>query len=535
MWYGMDDDDTGTRADNPILVVAESVAMVSRMPLADLQVREAAEIIATESDEKAGVETSVETDEAKDVESDEHQDPATNESQQDTLGDTVRTTLGLVDLRRVDRRLGQFGMLRAISLLRHLTNDNDNDNGASSERSGRYCSLGQQEASAEADDDTVSLEEVMGSGAEINEAHQEAVVMDMVPPPTEMSINDGLAAEETMINVAVAEAEVEMQRAAAGGGEEATAVRLRLRQMGSLKRPRQCGTPGCVRTDHHPGPCTGQQVLGPRQRRPSARVLVEHETDADATEEQVAAESDDKAPPTEMPMLGPRRRKKQPPLPGWRVVRYAAPTGRDERHFKHIQTGRYARGATQMWRMEEELRGGRWSGCQIFPANTSERTREEESSCGCGCGSTRDLASEEHAAAATPQAADHDDDGDSSDDWEPGSRSRSMQGSQRKHPRRGEASSPASEASEASCTLCAWDDDEKGNEILLCDGCDAAFHQKCVAAWYKVQPSRAALCSSHPISTRSQTGALTATAPYPGACPRLSTACLRARGSAPLA
>jgi hypothetical protein len=305
--------------------------------------------------------------------------------------------------------------------------------------------------------------------------------------------------------------------------------------MGSLKRPRQCGTPGCVRTDHHPGPCTGQQVLGPRQRRPSARVLVEHETDADATEEQVAAESDDKAPPTEMPMLGPRRRKKQPPLPGWRVVRYAAPTGRDERHFKHIQTGRYARGATQMWRMEEELRGGRWSGCQIFPANTSERTREEESSCGCGCGSTRDLASEEHAAAATPQAADHDDDGDSSDDWEPGSRSRSMQGSQRKHPRRGEASSPASEASEASCTLCAWDDDEKGNEILLCDGCDAAFHQKCVAAWYKVQPSRAALCSSHPISTRSQTGALTATAPYPGACPRLSTACLRARGSAPLA
>jgi len=390
----MDDDDTGTRADNPILVVAESVAMVSRMPLADLQVREEAEIFATESDEKAGVETSVETDEAKDVESDEHQDPATNESQQDTLGDTV---------------------------------------------------------------------------------------------------------------------------------------------MGSLKRPRQCGTPGCVRTDHHPGPCTGQQVLGPRQRRPSARVLVEHETDADATEEQVAAESDDKAPPTEMPMLGPRRRKKQPPLPGWRVVRYAAPTGRDERHFKHIQTGRYARGATQMWRMEEELRGGRWSGCQIFPANTSERTREEESSCGCGCGSTRDLASEEHAAAATPQAADHDDDGDSSDDWEPGSRSRSMQGSQRKHPRRGEASSPASEASEASCTLCAWDDDEKGNEILLCDGCDAAFHQKCVAAWYKVQPSRAALCSSHPISTRSQTGALTATAPYPGACPRLSTACRRARGSAPLA
>ena len=61
MWYGMDDDDTGTRADNPILVVAESVAMVSRMPLADLQVRRPAEIIATESDEKAGVETSVET------------------------------------------------------------------------------------------------------------------------------------------------------------------------------------------------------------------------------------------------------------------------------------------------------------------------------------------------------------------------------------------------------------------------------------------------------------------------------------------
>ena len=35
------------------------------------------------------------------------------------------------------------------------------------------------------------------------------------------------------------------------------------------------------------------------------------------------------------------------------------------------------------------------------------------------------------------------------------------------------------------CVQCAWGDDEAGNELLLCDGpsCDAAFHQRCVAAW----------------------------------------------------
>ena len=43
-----DDDDTGMRADNPILVAAESVAVVSRVPLAAAAVREEAEIMPTE-------------------------------------------------------------------------------------------------------------------------------------------------------------------------------------------------------------------------------------------------------------------------------------------------------------------------------------------------------------------------------------------------------------------------------------------------------------------------------------------------------
>ena len=207
-------------------------------------------------------------------------------------------------------------------------------------------------------------------------------------------------------------AEAGVQQAAAGGDEEATrpqveahltAVHLRLRP----PPLRQCGTPGCEHADHHKGPHSNQLPVGPRQRR-----------------------------------------KKHPPLPGWRAVRYAAPTGRDERHFKHIQTGWYARGATEMRRMEEELRNlvgwSSWFGCRSSPASTGKRTREEEG----GGGSTRDdLASEEHATTATPQAADpgtdlDDNDCDSSGDWEPGSRSGSMQGpclpcSQRKHPRRG--------------------------------------------------------------------------------------------------
>ena len=101
--------------------------------------------------------------------------------------------------------------------------------------------------------------------------------------------------------------------------------------------------------------------------------------------------------------------------------------------FKHIQTGWYARGATEMSRMEEELRNlavgwSPWFGCRSSPASTGKRTREEEG----GGGSTRDdLASEEHATTATPQAADpgtdlDDNDCDSSEDWEPGSGSGSM-------------------------------------------------------------------------------------------------------------
>lgn len=35
----------------------------------------------------------------------------------------------------------------------------------------------------------------------------------------------------------------------------------------------QCATPGCELPDFHEGPCTSQQVNGPRQRRPSVRTL----------------------------------------------------------------------------------------------------------------------------------------------------------------------------------------------------------------------------------------------------------------------
>ena len=37
--------------------------------------------------------------------------------------------------------------------------------------------------------------------------------------------------------------------------------------------PRRCGGPGCSLPDFHPGLCESQRVVGPRQRRPSARVL----------------------------------------------------------------------------------------------------------------------------------------------------------------------------------------------------------------------------------------------------------------------
>ena len=185
----------------------------------------------------------------------------------------------------------------------------------------------------------------------------------------------------------------------------------------------------------------------------------------------------------------------------------------------------------EMEAQEEELRKCNCSGCRSSPASTGKRTRKEES----GVGSIRGLASEEHATTATPQAADpgtdlDDNDSDSSIDWEPTRGSGNMQGSQRKHPRRGEASSSASEVTEAKCGVCLWDDCEEGNEILLCDGhssdgqsCVAAFHQKCAAL-------HASQHTSHSICAKAL-----ATAPYPGACPRPSTACLRASGSAPLA
>eukprot|EP00964_Phaeocystis_antarctica_P117379 scaffold81223_cov36-Phaeocystis_antarctica.AAC.3 len=35
----------------------------------------------------------------------------------------------------------------------------------------------------------------------------------------------------------------------------------------------QCATPGCELADFHEGACTSQQVVGPRQRRPSVRKL----------------------------------------------------------------------------------------------------------------------------------------------------------------------------------------------------------------------------------------------------------------------
>ena len=71
------------------------------------------------------------------------------------------------------------------------------------------------------------------------------------------------------------------------------------------------------------------------------------------------------------------------------------------------------------------------------------------------------------------------------------------------------------------CEQCAWGDDEAGNELLLCDSpsCDAAFHQRCADRLPR---------SATPPHT-------SGTTPYPGACPRPSTACLRANGSAPLA
>ena len=294
---------------------------------------------------------------------------------------------------------------------------------------------------------------------------------------------------------------------------------------------RQCGTPGCERNDHHPGLCTNQQVVGQRQRRPSARVVAKETDDEESDAEgQEAAESYYDAHTLDndpFPTPPPAEMSTVEGLAAEEVMINDAEIN-DVQEVQEVEVEVEVEAEeTEAEAQEEELRNCNCSGSRSSPASTGKRTREE----GSGSGSTRDgLASEEHAAA-TPQAADpvtdlDDNDGDSSIDWEPARGSSSMQGSQRKHPRRGEASSPASEVTEAKCGVCRWDDDEAGNEILLCDGpsCDAAFHQKYVAALYASQHTSHSICAK-----------ALATAPYPGACPRPSTTCLRASGSAPLA
>ena len=158
-----------------------------------------------------------------------------------------------------------------------------------------------------------------------------------------------------------------------------------------------------------------------------------------------------------------KKRKKQPPLPGWRVKKYASATGRDLRHFIHIKSRSYVRSPAQMRRKDKKLRSCR----------AGTRTHEEES----GGGTSRDLGSEERAATATPQAADHrtdlddaddhrtdldddddndddsseqsgsDEDEDSSSDYEEPGSGRSSPEPQRKRARRGSASSSRSAAS----------------------------------------------------------------------------------------
>ena len=505
------------------MVAAVNVAVVDDMPLAVGM--EEAEIVAAESDEKADVEPSVDTetdDEATDVESAEEQDLAINEAQQASLDDTSSKTYYCPS----GRKLGQLGMLLSMSLLRRLTNK------ASS------GSMGQQEAAAEADDGTVSLEEVMINDAQAQAGPQPAGRTRAPPGHAATMESAGYSAEAAEWFAAATEAElatgcsvrlcgltdVELLPLHVGVHEPAGGLRWQ-------RAVRQCGTPGCERDDHHPGLCTSQQVVGSRQRRPSARV-VEKETDdkeLDA-EEQEAAESYYDAhtldndpfptpPPTEMSILDGLATEEV-------MIKDAEINDVQEVQEVEVEVEVEAE-ETEAEAQEEELRNCNCSGSRSSPASTGKRTREE----GSGSGSTRDgLASEEHAAA-TPQAADpvtdlDDNDGDSSIDWEPARGSSSMQGSQRKHPRRGEASSPASEVTEAKCGVCRWDDDEAGNEILLCDGpsCDAAFHQKYVAALYASQHTSHSICAK-----------ALATAPYPGACPRPSTTCLRASGSAPLA
>ena len=42
---------------------------------------------------------------------------------------------------------------------------------------------------------------------------------------------------------------------------------------GAAAEQQLCGTPGCRLPDFHLGPCTSRPVLGPREKRPSARML----------------------------------------------------------------------------------------------------------------------------------------------------------------------------------------------------------------------------------------------------------------------
>ena len=73
----------------------------------------------------------------------------------------------------------------------------------------------------------------------------------------------------------------------------------------------QCATPGCELPDFHKGPCTSQQVVGPRQRRPSVRTF-------DSSTDGPALDPDDAA-------LGPAkdesRKRKLPPSAAKRSAR----------------------------------------------------------------------------------------------------------------------------------------------------------------------------------------------------------------------
>ena len=84
------------------------------------------------------------------MESTEEQDPAIKEAQQEvSLDNTCLKTYYCPS----GRKLGQLGMLLSMSLVRRLTN------------TAASGSMGQQEAAVEADNGTVSLEEIMVNDA----------------------------------------------------------------------------------------------------------------------------------------------------------------------------------------------------------------------------------------------------------------------------------------------------------------------------------------------------------------------------------